>query len=166
MKLAIRIVLIVILLAQFIRPDRTNPPVEPPKTVQAHLTVPGDVQQLLVDACYDCHSHETQWPWYANVAPMSWLVVKDVNEGRRHLNFSIWGDYPASRADHKLEEVIEMVESGEMPLAIYVPLHPEADLSEQQRQTIVDWAKAQRGQYSGAADEGEDEVEEHEGNEH
>lgn len=155
MKLAIRIVLIVIILAQFVRPDRTNPPVDSAKAVEAQLTVPADVEQLLTNACYDCHSHETRWPWYAHVAPTSWLVVKDVNEGRRHLNFSTWADYPPDRADHKLEEVVEMVESGEMPLGVYVPLHPEADLSDAERQTIVDWAKTQRAQSAGAAGEGE-----------
>ena len=157
MKLAIRIALIVILLAQFFRPDRTNPPVEPASTLQAHVPVPQDVDALLRAACFDCHSYETQWPWYAAVAPMSWLVVKDVNEGRRHLNFSIWGEYPGGRADHKLEEVVEMVESGEMPLKIYVPLHPEADLDDAERATIVEWAKDARVQYASGGEEQDEE---------
>lgn len=148
MKLALRILVIVILLAQFIRPERTNPPVDHARTLQAHVEVPANVDALLHAACYDCHSNETDWPWYASVAPASWLVVKDVNEGRRHLNFSTWGDNPARRADHKLEELIEMVGEGEMPLEIYVPLHAEAKLTGEERTAIVEWAKASRAQYA------------------
>jgi hypothetical protein len=132
---------ILILLIQFVRPDRTNPAVDPAAELHASVEVPTSVSELLRTSCYDCHSNETQWPWYAHVAPSSWFVARHVDEGRRHLNFSTWADYPASKADHKLEEIVEYVENGEMPLRSYVPLHPEANLSADERLAITDWAQ-------------------------
>ena len=145
-KLVLRVFAIVFLLIQFIRPDRTNPEFEPAMELHEAATVPASVSPLLRAACYDCHSNETVWPWYAHVAPSSWFVAKHVDEGRRHLNFSTWGEYPPSKADHKLEEIIEYVENGEMPLASYTPLHPEAKLSDEDRAAIVEWAKAMRAE--------------------
>ena len=97
-KLVLRIAAVVVLLGQFVRPERTNPVVDPGMTVQASLEVPVQVEDILSRACNDCHSNETAWPWYASVAPASWLCVKDANEGRRHLNFSEWGHYPPGNA--------------------------------------------------------------------
>ena len=92
---------------------------------------------MIQRSCQDCHSYRTVWPWYSQVAPASWLLVKDVNEARRHLNFSEWATYPPRRAAHKLEEVCEMVfESKEMPLWFYVPLHPSGKLSDADRRTL------------------------------
>ncbi|MFZ5439092.1 MAG: heme-binding domain-containing protein [Myxococcota bacterium] len=124
-----------LLLAQVIRPEKTNPP------VTGDVGAPPEVAAVLRRACYDCHSNETKWPWYSNVAPISWLVVRDVNEGRKHLNFSEWQAYEPGRRAHKLEETEGEVAEGEMPMAIYVPLHPEAKLSEADKQLLIEWAK-------------------------
>jgi hypothetical protein len=132
---------VLLVIAQVIRPARTNPPLDPAKELRA----PEPVMSMLQRSCQDCHSHRTVWPWYSQVAPASWLLVKDVNEARRHLNFSEWATYTPRRAAHKLEEVCEMVlETKEMPLWFYVPLHPEAKLSDADRKTLCDWAKAER----------------------
>ena len=77
------------------------------------------------------------------MAPSSWLCVKDTDEGRRHLNFSEWGSYPPGKAAHKLEEIVEYVEEGKMPKPVYLPLHPEARLSEEDRALLVEWAKVE-----------------------
>jgi len=143
-KIALRVIGVVFLLMQFIRPDRTNPPVDPAAELNAVVAVPAAVNELLRAACYDCHSNETVWLWYAHVAPSSWLCVRDANNGRRHLNFSDWGSYPPSKVDHKLEEIIEYVEDGRMPLPIYKPLHPEARLSDEDRALIIEWARGLR----------------------
>lgn len=121
---------------QVVRPEHTNPPPEQP------LVVPAEVESLLRRACYDCHSHATVWPWYSHVAPVSWLVARDINDGRKHLNFSRWGTYSAERQLKKYKEIAEEVGEGEMPMAIYVPLHPEAKLSAAEREQLVNWAKA------------------------
>lgn len=136
--LALAVLLVV---AQVIRPARTNPPLDPAKELQA----PEPVASILVRSCQDCHSHRTIWPWYSQVAPVSWLLARDVREARRHLNFSEWTTQTPRRTAHKFEEVCEMVfESHEMPLWFYVPLHPSAKLSDADRKTLCDWAKAER----------------------
>ncbi len=121
--------------AQLVRPDRSNPPVE------SDVDAPPEVKALLKRACYDCHSHETTWPWYSNLAPVSWVVAHHVDEGRAELNFSKWAAYEAKRRAHKLEETEEMIEHGEMPLAGYVALHPEAKLTDAEKKVLIDWAK-------------------------
>lgn len=136
-KLTIGIAVAVVV-AQLIPLPRTNPP------VSADVGAPAEVARVLKTACYDCHSNETTWPWYAWVAPASWLVVYDVHEGRDHLNFSEWDKLTPDRRRHKFEEIAEEVEEGEMPPAIYFPMHPEADLDAAQRQAVVAWAKRMR----------------------
>lgn len=126
----------VLVLIQLVRPAQTNPP------VTGLIQAPPEVMTLLKRSCWDCHSNESIWPWYAQVAPMSWLVTKDVNDGRKHLNFSEWQGYEEGRKLKKLEEIAEEVGEGEMPLAIYVPMHPEAKLTEAEKKVLVDWAKA------------------------
>ncbi len=100
-----------------------------------------EVRALAVRACFDCHSNETKWPAYSNVAPISWLVQHDVDEGREKLNFSEW-DKPQKEAHEAAGEVRE----GEMPLAIYLPLHPEARLTDAERKTLVDGLVATLGE--------------------
>jgi Haem-binding domain len=124
-----------VVLMQVFRPDYTNPPVE------GDIAAPPEVASILRRACYDCHSNETTWPWYSQLAPVSWLVARDVTQGRRELNFSMWQGYPAKRKAKKLEEIASEVQEGEMPMAIYVPLHPQAKLSDADKAALVSWAK-------------------------
>ncbi len=124
-------------LLQLIPVDRTNPPVE--REIAAALPL----KSILKRACYDCHSNETVWPWYSRVAPVSWLVAWDVKEGREELNFSTWNRYDAEQRGKKLRESWEEVEEGEMPPWFYVALHPEARLSDRDRQILRAWAGPQ-----------------------
>lgn len=132
MKLFMKILIglaIVLILIQFIRIDKNNP--ESPLNEQ-FLTVenaPENVQLIMKRACFDCHSHNTTWPWYADVAPVSWFVGKHVREAREELNFSAWGTYSNKRRHHKMEECLEEVSEGEMPLEGYVVWHDEALIS-------------------------------------
>jgi hypothetical protein len=106
------------------------------------MPAPREVQAILDRSCMDCHSHATRWPWYAYVAPASWLVVYDVHEAREHKNFSRWTDYPPDRQREKTEEIWEEVEEGEMPLPPYLWLHPDAKLSDADRETLRTWSQA------------------------
>jgi hypothetical protein len=108
--------------------DHENPPVR-----QEPAWASPETRALAKRACFDCHSNETVWPWYAWVAPASWLVTNDVRGGRHHLNFSEW-DRPQKDAD----EAVEAVREGFMPLPIYLPLHPEADLSDAEKKQLAD----------------------------
>ena len=107
--------------------DHSNPPVtkEPPWNSP-------ETRELFHRACFDCHSNQTGWRWYSYVAPASWLVARDVNQGRRHLNFSEW-DHPQKHADH----VVEEVKNGEMPLWYYLPLHSSAKLSDAEKHALM-----------------------------
>ncbi|MGC4121284.1 MAG: heme-binding domain-containing protein [Myxococcales bacterium] len=131
-----------VLAAQAIRPERTNPPEDRSLTLVAQRTVEPEVAALLDRACADCHTHRTRWPWYSEVAPASWLLAHDVEEGRGELNLSEWGRYPPDRQHKLLGEVCEDVESGEMPPAAYRFLHPEARLATEEARRLCEWARA------------------------
>jgi hypothetical protein len=147
---------------QLLPVDRTNPPERQPLVI-----ADGQVRDLVDRACADCHSHSTTWPWYSRVAPVSLFLAHHVEEGREHLNLSTWGELPADRKDHALEEMVEVLEEGEMPLRSYTLAHAEARLTDEDRQVLMDWAREQRralGQPGSALDESSGEVEEgHEG---
>lgn len=123
----------VAVLIQLVPVDRTGEPADQP------LQASADVMAVLRTSCYDCHSAETVWPWYARVAPVSWLVAHDVKEGREKLDFSRWGRLDARRRNHALSEIAEVVESGEMPMDIYLVMHPEARLDGAALNTLRRW---------------------------
>jgi len=137
-------VVVVFIIMQFFRIDKTNPPIDASVDMINVAQVPTEVSSILKTSCYDCHTNESVYPWYTNVAPVSWWIKKHVNEGRDELNFSEWGSYSLRRKDHKLDEIIEMVEENEMPLPSYLIGHGDADLSAEQKAQIIDWAKAVR----------------------
>lgn len=116
--------------------DHSNPPVS--------QEVPWDSPQtrdLAVRACYDCHSNQTVWPWYSNVAPMSWLIQRDVDEGRQTLNFSEW-----DRSQRRADRAAGQVESGEMPKWYYVLLHPSANLTTAEKEALFQGLRASLAQ--------------------
>lgn len=117
---------------QFIRPDRSNPPVTREVRWDSEATA-----RIVRSACYDCHSNETEWPWYSSLAPASWLVAQDVLDAREHLNFSTW-----DRPNHEADEIIQIVEEGEMPMGRYVLLHPQARLDDATRAALVEGLRA------------------------
>ncbi len=127
---------------QFFRPDRTNPPSDPSKSVLADTLLDANIGTLFHTACFDCHSNETRWPWYSSVAPVSWLVADDVRSGRRHLNFSEWGTYPVAKRVLKLGQIFEQVTREDMPLPKYLMLHPDARLTNAQRDSIAAWTQS------------------------
>jgi hypothetical protein len=105
----------------------------------ANNTINDTVTKLIRNACYDCHSNETKYPWYSYVAPVSWLVSRDVRMGRENLNFSNWESYSKLDKAEYLDDISDEVSSGEMPLPIYIPLHPEAKLTQKEREILVNW---------------------------
>lgn len=131
-------------IAQFWRPARTNPAVDQAQTIQAHLQVSPEVAAIFDRSCQDCHSNTTRWPWYTNVAPVSWFIVDHVNEGRKEMNLSEWGTFTPRKKERRLEEMCEQVEDGAMPLSTYTPLHPGSKLSPADVKLLCDWAKAER----------------------
>ena len=129
---------------QLVRPARTNPPTDPARTLMAVTHAPSEVQSVLERGCHDCHSHDTHWPWYSKVAPVSWLVIDDVNHGRRHFNYSDWAQYDRDKIPQLLKDICEQTRKGDMPLSQYLWMHPEARLSERDVSVLCDWSDAQR----------------------
>ncbi len=103
---------------------------------------PEQIKEILTTSCYDCHSNQTVYPWYSYVAPFSWLVVRDVREGRKELNFSEWGDLSKRRKVKLLGDIAEEVESGEMPMKIYTLIHRDARLDDDQVKLLTDYTKS------------------------
>jgi len=137
LRIIVIVVIIVLIGIQFVPVDKTNPP------VTGEIKAPENVMQILRNSCYDCHSNEVKWPWYSNVAPMSWLVAYDVDEAREHMNFSEWASYSTEDKAEDIEEIWEEVEEGNMPLWYYLPLHPEAKLSDNDKEIIKNWVQSE-----------------------
>ncbi len=127
--------LLIFALLQIPPVDRTNPPVE------SEVVAPPTVAAVLRRACYDCHSHETIWPWYGYVAPASWILADHVHEGRERANFSVWNRYTPAQQTELRHEIWEEVAEGEMPLPGYLLVHPETQLEGDERNAIRAWAE-------------------------
>ena len=110
-----------------------------PNDLIVNNALPDSISNLLKSACYDCHSNETVYPWYAYVAPVSWLVSRDTRLGRGEVNFSDWEQLIKMDKAKLLGDIADEVEDGIMPMPIYILMHPEAKLTMEQRQLIVDW---------------------------
>jgi len=132
---------------QLFNPPHINPPVKTDFITAA--APPASVAASMRAACYDCHSDETEWPLYSRIAPVSWLIASDVNEGRKHLNLSEWPDEPA-RVAKQLDRINEVIDYREMPLKKYTVLHPDANLSDAQRKEVLDWTGATADKLRGA----------------
>jgi hypothetical protein len=138
-KLLIGVVVLLVAI-QFWPIDRTPPP------VTGEIEAPPEVMAILETSCFDCHSSETIWPWYSRIAPVSIWIARHVEQGRGDLDLSNWADYSPDRADHKLEELMEMVEAGEMPLPSYLILHRDARLTPEQSDVLLRWAEEARAE--------------------
>jgi len=136
--------LVILVLIQFI-PVEKNDSGDQQFNISNNYEIPGNVQTILKNACNDCHSNQTEYPWYSKIQPVGFWLNNHIQDGKRHLNFSEFTNRPLAYQNHKLEETIEMVEQNEMPIPsyTYMGLHPEANLSEGEKQEIIDWAKSQ-----------------------
>jgi hypothetical protein len=132
----------VFVLLQFFQIDKRNPTVETGQDLISMVSPPADVSEMLKQACYDCHSHQTTYPWYANIQPVGWWLKGHIDEGREHLNFSTWAAYDAEKKAHKAEECAEEVEESHMPIKAYTFTHAEARLDDEQRKRLVHWFEA------------------------
>lgn len=130
---------IVFIAIQFIPVDRENKPVDKKNNFVDIYQTPQQVKSILKNACYDCHSNQTQYPEYAYVAPVSWAIKDHINEGREHLNFSEWGTYNKEIKANAIEKCIQSVQSFQMPVPSYIGYHPKSNLTKQQRQQLVNY---------------------------
>lgn len=121
---------------QFIPVDRSNPP------VTQEIDAPANVKSILKTSCYDCHSNETDWPWYSYVAPVSFLVASDVQNARKRVNFSEWDKYDDEKKEKKKGAILDDVEEGEMPLPKYLITHPNAELNSEKIKELKNWVNS------------------------
>jgi len=133
--------IVFLVLAQFIRIDKTNPEVKPELDLIQVESAPSEIAGLLKANCYDCHSNESKYPWYTNVAPVSWWIKRHINNARGSLNFSEWANYsPQQKVDHAAESGLK-VEKKWMPISSYKLAHPEARMSDEQVASLSQWFK-------------------------
>jgi hypothetical protein len=142
-RAALCIFIVIVLGMQFIRPDLGRLPVDPGQSLTAQLSPPPAVRAILTAACNDCHGQAESWPWYAHVAPASWLVGSDVAEAREHLDLSEWGSLEPRRQAALLDRMCEEARRGEMPLARYRWLHAAARLTPAQVAALCEWAEGE-----------------------
>lgn len=139
--------LVLFLALQLLRPTKNRGPAPGPDDLIVRSDPDPGIKQLLVNACYDCHSNQTRYPWYTEIQPVGWWIANHVKEGKSHLNFSTLGQLPPKRAAHKLEECANEVSEGEMPLASYKIAHANARLTPAQRKLLSNWFGIEQARY-------------------
>jgi len=140
LKKILIVLAIIVVGIQFIPVDRTNPP------ITQEIVAPTNVLSILKTSCYDCHSNETNWPWYSYVAPVSFLISGDVENGRKRVNFSEWDKYDEKKKEKKMGAMIEAVEEGAMPLPKYLITHSEAKMNPEKIKLLKDWVTSDNGE--------------------
>lgn len=138
------VLLIAFVVIQFFRPTKNKAEGMSKNDISTLYPVPEDVQNILKTSCYDCHSNNTVYPWYAEVQPVAWWLDSHIQDGKKDLNFSEFASYRIRRQYKKLEEVNELVKKNEMPLDSYLWIHKNAKLNEPQKLTLANWVNAVR----------------------
>jgi predicted Fe-S protein YdhL (DUF1289 family) len=131
---------------QAIRPSRQVPTADPHKDFLNNGAISFEVKSLIKNKCYDCHSYDTQYPWYSEIAPVSWWINNHVKHGRKHLNFAEWTTYTDDDKRHVLEECLETIGKNEMPMKSYLYMHPEAKFNYEQKAAVVGFLKERLAQ--------------------
>jgi len=139
-KIAI-LILGIFILIQLIRIDQNSSTIDKGQDFATNEAIPADVRAIIKRSCYDCHSLETKYPWYANVAPVSWWIKGHINEGRKMINFSTWEAYNNDEKSRKLVNSMAYIKPDMMPLPSYVSQHPEAKLSIKDKKILKDWMR-------------------------
>ena len=133
-------IIVVFILIQMIRPEK-NDSRNGINDISTVMEVPNDVKEIIKTSCVDCHSNFTKYPWYNEIAPVSWYLAQHVNNGKEHLNFSEWTVYNKNQRDHIIKDLKEVLKTREMPLKSYLLLHEEAEMTKEQYNVLLTWVK-------------------------
>lgn len=133
---------------QFYRPNTLTAPIVRAETLEASAEMPEDIALILKRSCNDCHTNQTNYPWYAAVTPVNWLLADHIDEGRKEMNFSVWNTYSAKKKQRKFDEICDQVVSGEMPHYQYIWMHGDAKLSDDDQKALCDWARTEKSKVS------------------
>ncbi len=139
LKNILTVLLLLFIGIQFIDVQKNISQSQSANAIENHYKIPEKVQAILKTSCYDCHSNNTSYPWYSKVQPVKWWLADHVNSGKRHLNFDEFNSYSREKKLEKLDEIVETVKEGEMPLASYTVIHQDAKLSASSRAEIEKW---------------------------
>ncbi|MEJ1223468.1 heme-binding domain-containing protein [Sediminicola sp. 1XM1-17] len=145
LKKILIVLLVALVLIQFYRPEKNNAEYRDVASFEAETKPSPEMKAVLENNCYDCHSNKTEYPWYAEIAPISFVIADHVEEGAEHFNVSDWDAYTVKKKDHKLEELIEEVEEGEMPEKGYSLIHGK--MTDKEKQELINWVKKARENY-------------------
>jgi len=149
LKIGLLALLAVFVIAQFFSPAKNKSSEESREDITQVYAVPADVQVMLKSACYDCHSNNTQYPWYTYVQPVGWMMAEHVKEGKATLNFDEYGAYTTKRQRNKLKSIREQIIKGKMPLKSYTLMHGYAKFTEAQKDRITKWVDSTLNENSG-----------------
>ncbi|MFT6959596.1 MAG: hypothetical protein ACJA17_000690 [Polaribacter sp.] len=138
---------IVLVLAQFFGPKKNDGDMATVDAFLLETNPPEDVKKILETTCFDCHSSKTTYPWYNAITPVNYYLEEHIKDGQKHLNFSEWNAYSLKKKAHKMDELYEEVEEGEMPLNSYTWLHADANLTTKQIAAVVTWGKKVQADY-------------------
>jgi len=141
MKKVLLGILVVFILIQMIRPTK-NDSRNDINHISTVIAVPNEVQEIFKTSCNDCHSNNTIYPWYSEVAPVSWYLAQHINEGKEHMNLSEWTVYNKNQQDHILKDFEEVLETHEMPLKSYLIIHKDAEMTNEQYEVLMNWVKS------------------------
>lgn len=145
-KTILIVLLVILIIIQFFHPKKNIATIKSPTDIASLYQVPQNVGTILNKACYDCHSNNTRYPWYANIQPIAWWLDDHIQEGKHELNFNEFAAYPLRKQYHKLEEVSEELEEGHMPLSSYTFIHSDARLTNQEKSTLNSWVNSIRNE--------------------
>ncbi|MHB0754824.1 heme-binding domain-containing protein [Polaribacter sp. M15] len=141
------VLLLILIIAQFFGPEKNDGNLDTVNAFIAETNPPEDVVAIMKTSCFDCHSAKTNYPWYNAITPVNYWLDEHIRDGKKHLDFSKWSEYSLKRKEHKMDELYEEVEKGEMPLDSYTWTHSEANLTQEQINAIVTWGKKVQADY-------------------
>lgn len=141
-KKILLVLLAALIVIQFIHPKKNNIEGPQPNYIGNIFNIPEDVKTILAKACNDCHSNNTRYPWYANLQPVHWWLENHIKEGKKKINYDEFTNRPLRYQYHKMEETIEMVKEGEMPLNSYTWTHKDAKLTDEEKSKLTGWAQS------------------------
>ena len=141
LKKILLVLLIGFIAIQFIQPVRNKSVQVLPTDISKTVSVPENVKQILRTSCYDCHSNNTNYPWYNYMQPTAWILANHIKHGKKDLNFSEFGSYSIRKQQSKFKSIASQIKDGEMPLASYTLIHRNARLTTEQKKLIIDWAQ-------------------------
>lgn len=144
LKRTLQALLLAFIVIQFFRPEKNKAAEIGSNDISLAYAVPGDVQQILKTSCYDCHSNNTVYPWYAEIQPVAWWLNDHIKHGKGDLNFSEFKSYSIRRQYRKLEEINDLVKKDEMPLESYLWIHKDAELTSEQKLVLATWVESTR----------------------